>query len=298
MRSVLYILSGIAIVVTGCSNRDQESDAYGNFTATEILISSETAGKVLAKMVTEGEIIDSGIKVYIIDTLQNCLKKDELEARKKSVLAKRINLTAQIAVLSEQRNALVNDVDRFRKMLAEGAASQKQIDDLLNNLKIMDKQIDQVKTNFASIEAEALAVDASIAQIKDLITRAIVKAPSNGTVLETYAETGEAVAPGRFLLKLADLRTMELKAYFSGDQLPKLKIGQVVEVLIDNGDGEMRILQGTISWISSNAEFTPKIIQTRKERVSLVYAVKINVVNDGTIKINMPGEIRITKKNS
>jgi HlyD family secretion protein len=298
MRSLLYLFSGMVIIAAGCSNRDQQSDAYGNFTATEILISSETAGKVLAKLVTEGEIVDSGITAYIIDTLQNCLKKDELEARKNSVYAKETNLTAQIAVLSEQRSALVNDVDRFRKMFAEGAASQKQIDDLSNSLKIMDKQIDQVKTNYASVEAEITAMEASIAQVEDLIMRSKVKAPSNGTVLETYAETGESVAPGKFLLKLADLRTMELKAYFSGDQLSQIKIGQEVEVLVDNGKGEMRSIHGTISWISPNAEFTPKIIQTHEERVSLVYAVKISVVNDGTIKINMPGEVRIIQKNS
>lgn len=297
MRSLLYLLTGIATIVAGCS-RDEESDAYGNFTATEIFISSETAGKVLAKLANEGENIESGATAYIIDTIQNCLKRDELVARKNSVVAKRANLNAQIAVLSEQRSALVNDVDRFRKMYAEGAASQKQLDDLTNNLKIMDKQIDQVKTNYAAVEAEISATEASIAQINDLIVRACVKAPSGGTVLETYAETGEAVAPGKFLLKLADLRTMELKAYFSGDQLPQLVIGQEVEVLVDNGNEEMRSLQGTISWISSNAEFTPKIIQTRKERVNLVYAVKIKVINDGTIKINMPGEVRITKKNN
>jgi HlyD family secretion protein len=294
MRSILSLLAGIVIVASGCS-RDQESDAYGNFTATEILVSSETAGKVMTKLVVEGDVIDSGKIAYIIDTLQNCLKRDELEARKNSVIAKKTNLNAQIAVLSEQRSSLSNDLNRFRKMLTEGAASQKQIDDLTNNIKVMDKQIEQVKTNYSAIEAEVEATEASRAQINDQINRAYVRVPLSGTILETYAETGETVTPGKYLLKLADLRTMELKAYFSGDQLPELKLGQEVEVLIDKGNAAMRPMSGTISWISSNAEFTPKIIQTRKERVSLVYAVKINVVNDGTIKINMPGEVRIKK---
>jgi HlyD family secretion protein len=291
MRSGFLILTGILFIVSGC-NHDRKSDAYGNFTATEILVSSETAGKILSKVVDEGQTIDSGTITYVIDTLQNCLKKSELIAKKKSVLSKKTNLTAQIAVLSEQRSSLISDLDRFRKMFTEGAASQKQIDDLTNNLKILDKQIEQVRTNYLSVEDEATAIEASIEQVEDMITRAVVRSPSTGTVLDTYAEKGETVVPGKILLKLADLRVMELKAYFSGNQLPRLRIGQAVEVIIDNGDNNIRSLTGTVSWISSNAEFTPKIIQTREERVNQVYAVKIKVINDGTLKINMPGEVR------
>jgi HlyD family secretion protein len=295
MRSVFYLLLVFTLFAVSCTNRNNESDAYGNFTATEILISSETSGKVVARYVNEGENVDSGAVVFIIDTLQNYLKIKELQARKSSIEAKKSNLSAQIAVLSEQRNGLVNDVNRFRKMLSEGAASQKQIDDLSNNLKILDKQIDQVRTNYASVDAEFSAMDASIAQVNDLILRSKVNVPSSGTILESYAEAGESVAPGKSLLKLADLSTMQLKAYFSGNQLPKLSIGQEVQVLVDNGDGGERTFPGIISWISPNAEFTPKIIQTREERVSLVYAVKISVQNDGTIKINMPGEVKLSQ---
>jgi HlyD family secretion protein len=298
MRSTVFILTGIALVIVyaGCNRSAQESDAFGNFTATEILVSSEISGKVISKYAEEGETVDSGAVVYIIDTLQNCLKKDELMARKKSVLSKKSNLTAQIEVLAEQHNALKRDLDRFRNMYEEGAASQKQIDDLENNLTVIEKQIEQVRTNYSAIEAEALAMDASIAQVGDLIKRAVVCAPGNGTILETYAEKGETATPGKFLFKLADLRSMELKAYFSGSQLPLLKIGQEVDVLIDHGRDEIHSLKGTVSWISANAEFTPKIIQTREERVSQVYAVKISVNNDGTIKINMPGEVKIIQE--
>ena len=294
MRYLPFILTGILGIASGC-NHDQESDAYGNFIATEILISTETAGKIVANLIEEGQTVDSGAIAYVIDTLQNFLKRNELIARKNSVQSKKPNLAAQIDILKEQRSALLQDLDRFQKMFEEGAVSQKQIDDLRNSINILDKQIDQVGTNYITIENEAVAMEASIAQVEDLMKRSVVRVPWQGTILETYAETGEAAIPGKFLFKLADLKTMELKAYFSGNQLSRIRIGQEVEVIVDNGDDDVRSLTGVVSWISPNAEFTPKIIQTREERVSQVYAVRIRVTNDGTIKINMPGEVRLAE---
>ncbi|MBA7588799.1 hypothetical protein ES708_30868 [subsurface metagenome] len=178
-------------------------------------------------------------------------------------------------------------------MLEDGAASKKQWDDLNNKLLITEKQILKVRTNYTAIDAEMAIVDANIEKIEDMIQRAIVCTPVKGTILAMYAEQGETIAIGRPLLRIADLEVMELKAYFSGDQLPLLKIGEKVDVFTDDGSGGIRKFEGTISSIASEAEFTPKIIQTREERVNLVYAVKIRVINDGTLKINMPGEVRL-----
>ena len=178
-------------------------------------------------------------------------------------------------------------------MLESGAIAEKQLDDLKNKDAVLAKQIDQVKTNFTGIEAEASAIEAAIKQVDELLTRAKVKIPRNGVVVETYAEGGEVVAQGKPLFKMADLGQMKLKAYFSGNQLAQIKIGDQVAVLTDDGKGGLRKYPGVVSWISSEAEFTPKIIQTREERVSLVYAVKIDVANDGFIRINMPGEVKL-----
>jgi HlyD family secretion protein len=291
MRLIIY--SCLALVLFSCKGDGSESDAYGNFTATEIIVSAENSGRILKKAVSEGVSTQEGSLAYIIDTVQTYLKKKELEARKKSVIAKKANIEAQISVLEEQEQALTKDIERFTKMLAEGAASQKQLDDLTNNLKVLQKQIRQVKTNFTSIDAEVAAIDASVRQVEDMIMRSRVKTPIQGTILETYAEEGETVAQGKPLFKVADLSTMELKAYFDSDQLIRMKIGDEVEVRVDDGDEGIRALRGTISWIASQAEFTPKIIQTREERVNLVYAVKIRVPNDGYLRINMPGEVKL-----
>lgn len=295
MKNISLILVITAVLITACNNNN-DSDAYGNFSATEILVSSETNGKILEKFVREGETIDSGTIVFVVDTVQSYLKKRELLARKKAVIAKKSNVAAQIEVLKEQKQALKEDIQRIEKMLAEGAASKKQLDDLNNNLRILDRQIAQVETNYASIDAEILALEVGVDQVADAINRAIVHSPVEGTVLNTFAETGETVAAGKPLLKIADLQVMELKAYFSGDQLPLIKLGDEVNVFADDGSGGLRQYAGIISMISSNAEFTPKIIQTKEERVNLVYAVKILVENDGSLKINMPGEVKLAEK--
>jgi HlyD family secretion protein len=293
MKTVNYFFLGLLALSVGCGNNRNTSDAYGNFTATEILISAESAGKVIGKYIDEGTLLKSNDIAYVIDTVQNSLKKDELVARKRSILAKSSGFTAQIEVLNEQAKSLENDLDRFTKMFKDGASTRKQLDDLTTQLDVVRKQIIQVKTNFASVDADASATNASIAQVEDMIRRSVVTSPTKGTVLETYAEIGESVIPGKPLFKIADLDEMELKAYFSGRQLPLLKIGNKVDVFTDDGNGNIRQSTGIIDWISSEAEFTPKIIQTREERLNLVYAVKVRVKNDGSIKINMPGEVKI-----
>lgn len=288
---IYYIL--IASLLFSCNKKERVSDAYGNFTATEIIISAESPGKVLIKNFSDGDLVTEGSIVYITDTLQSHLKKNELRARKKGIAARRANIKAQLAVLEEQKKALEVDYQRIKRMLEEGAAPEKQYDDLQNKLQILVKQMQQVHTTFMALDAEAEAVEASLEQLIDLLERSKVKSPSAGTILQTYAEVGESVIPGKPLFKLADLSTMELKAYFSGNQLARLKLSDTVEVLTDNGKGGLDSHVGTITWIASDAEFTPKIIQTREERINLVYGVKIRVINDGSIRINMPAEVRM-----
>jgi HlyD family secretion protein len=292
MKSFIYYTL-IAALFVSCKNKEAVTDAYGNFTATEVVISAESSGKIILKNHNEGDIIDKDNVVFVIDTIQSYLKKNELVARKQAIKAKRINVQAQINVLEEQKRALEIDIERFGRMIDEGAVSQKQIDDLENKRTLLEKQIEQVRTNFIAIDAEAKAIEASLRQVDDVLARSKVRSPGEGTILETYAEKGESVAPGKPLFKIADLKTMELKAYFSGNQLASIKIGDTVEVLTDGGNGELESHKGKIVWIASDAEFTPKIIQTREERINLVYAVKISVPNDGSIKINMPAEVRI-----
>lgn len=292
MRTLYLTSMTLLVALAGCNNKEK-ADAYGNFTSTEIIVSAETSGKVLVKNVNEGDKIAEGELIYVIDTLQNNLKYTELIKRKNSIVSKTSNFSAQIEVFQQQKKSLEADQVRITAMIKDGAATMKQLDDITNQLSIIDKQIQQVSTNFAGVRAEIESIDAQIAQISDIVERSKVKSPINGTVLETYAEKGESISTGKPLFKVADLEEMELKAYFSGNQLPLLKIGNTVKVMIDDGKGGIANYDGTISWISSESEFTPKIIQTREERVNMVYAVKIRVKNDGSLKINMSGEVKL-----
>ena len=293
MKAIFYV--SILVLLLSCGNGEPESDAYGNFTAKEVIVSAESSGRILASFIEEGQSVDVNDLALVVDTVQSNLKLLELKAKRRAVLAKKLNVQAQVEVLEEQKKALLKDLSRFEKMFGEGSASEKQVDDLQTRGRVLEKQISQVQTNFRSIAAEADALEAGINQVEDLLNRARVKIPIPGTILETYAETGELVAPGKPLFKIANLQTIELKAYFGNDQLSQLKIGDEVEVLSDASENSLKSHKGVVSWISSQAEFTPKVIQTREERISLVYAVKIKVENDGSLHINMPGEVRLLK---
>jgi len=293
MKSFLYIF--LLLTLVACGRKEQEPDAYGNFIAEEMIISAENSGKILARNIDEGDRVVAGQVAYVIDSVQTHFKRMELRAQQKIVTAKRSGIQAQINVLHEQERAVKTDLERFRNLLPQGAVSKKQVDDLENNLSVIRKQIEQVETNFLTVSAEADAVNASLGQAEDMLRRTRIIVPVDGTILETYAEKGESVNQGKALFKIASLDTMELKAYFSASSLADIRLGDSIEVLTDSGDDNFRKYRGFVSWIAAESEFTPKIIQTREERVNLVYAVKISVANDGFIKINMPGEARIIR---
>jgi HlyD family secretion protein len=277
----------------GCSRNNEKSDGYGIFETDAVIVASEVQGKVLQLTVERGKHSEAGSVAALIDTMQIRLKLDQVEAQKKAVMAGRKSVEAQIAVYQEQKKNILNNLKRLEAMFAEGAATQKQLDDLNGEMNVADRQIASIKTRFIQINSELEVLEAQRAATIDQLKRCTVSSPVSGVVLETYIETGELATPGKALYKLAPLDELTLKVYVSGAQLPQLKIGQEVQVLVDKSETENQSFGGTITWISPQAEFTPKIIQTKEERVKLVYAVKVAVKNDGTLKIGMPGEIRL-----
>ena len=286
-----HLIFAIAVVFAGCSHNNEKSDAFGNFEADPLIVSSESAGKVLRLNVEKGQKIDSGFVAAVIDSTQLHLKLVQLEAQKEAVQSKKQTIRAQVDVLEQQKENLLVNKKRMENMLKDRAATQQQLDDILGQFAVIDRQIESTQTQFTSIDRELDVLKTQVASTKDLIDRCTVESPASGTVLETYIEQGELAAAGKPLFKLADLDDLTLKVYVSGAQLPTIKIGQEVEVLVDKNAEENQSLTGEVVWISSEAEFTPKIIQTKEERVKLVYAVKVKVQNDGTLKIGMPGEI-------
>jgi len=290
MKKILLII--LLLILFSCSNNGKKSDAYGNFETTEIIVSAEATGKLLWFSLDEGIILKSGVVAGVVDTMQLYLKKLQLDASRQAINTKFASVISQVKVLNQQKENASKDKDRIINMFKSKAATQKQVDDINGAISVIDKQISQIETQNPSITNEVKSLNAQIAQLEDLIKKSIIANPIDGTVLNKYAETGEVVIQGKPLYKIADLKTMILRVYVSGSQLSAIKIGQKVKVLIDKNEKEFTTLDGSISWISSQSEFTPKIIQTKDERVNMVYAVKVLVKNDGTLKIGMPGEVK------
>lgn len=286
----LVIISAI-IFLASCSGKNNKSDAYGNFEVDEVIISSEVSGRLISFNLEEGIVIDSGKLIGIVDTTDLQLKKEQLIAQKNVISAKSGNIASQIEVQQQQKRNLLIEKARIEKLLKDEAATKKQLDDINGSISLVDKQILSIQTQNSSVVNEILGLEKQIAQIEQSIKKSHLVNPVKGTVLDKYMQHNELVTPGKSLYKIADLSTIYLRVYVSESQLSGVTLGQKVEVLIDKGKEEMAKYEGTVTWISSTAEFTPKIIQTKEERVNLVYAVKVKVKNDGALKIGMPGEV-------
>lgn len=287
----LQIIALVLLALGACKSGEKKSDAFGNFEAVETIVSSETAGKLLSMEVKQGDQLEPGGLIAQIDTTEIILKKLQTEAQLVTSETKKQNVTAQINVLKEQKKNAQTTQQRIAKMFADKAATQQQMDDISGQMNVIDKQIDATNTQFQMIGSEMDVIKRQLDLLSEQSVKCRIVSPIKGTVLETYLETGELATPGKPVLKMADLSNLELKVYVSGAQLSIVKLGGDVKVLIDSGNKEMQTLSGKITWISSESEFTPKIIQTKEERVKLMYAVKVLVPNDGSLKIGMPGEV-------
>ncbi|NQU87612.1 MAG: HlyD family efflux transporter periplasmic adaptor subunit [Mariniphaga sp.] len=286
-----YLYGLIFLILMACNSGNELSDAFGNFEAEPVIVSSETTGKVIQFNLNQGMNIESGTLAAIIDTTQIILKQLQLDAQKAAIEARKIGIQSQVAVFQEQIKNLKINENRIQKMLSDGAATQKQLDDITGQINVIEKQIESTRTQFISINKEIEVLNSQLIALDDQLQRCFVSNPLKGTILDTYIEEGEIAVMGKALYKITNINELTLKVYVSGAMLPSVKIGQEVNVIVDKDASENQDLSGTVSWISPEAEFTPKIIQTKEERVKLVYAVKVIVKNDGRLKIGMPGEV-------
>ena len=292
-KNILGILITI-ITLISCNNSNEKADGYGNFEATEITISAENNGKLMQFSVEEGQTLQSKTVVGFIDTIPLNLKKQQLVVSKNVIADKSKGVLSQISVLKAQLKTAEISKNRIENLLKENAGTQKQLDDINGQINVIKQQIKSIEIQNASVINELYNLDIQIQQLEDQLQKSIIKNPTNGTVLTKYVEPNEITSFGKPLYKIADLTTLKLRVYVSETQLSSLKIGQEVIVKIDS-DKTMKNYTGVISWIASEAEFTPKIIQTKEERVNLVYAVKIDVKNDESLKIGMPAEMWISE---
>lgn len=288
-KMIIQVL--LLVFIAGCSGRDDLSDAYGNFETIEYLISAEGNGKILELDLNEGDVLSAGQVVGFIDTVPLHLQVIQLKARIKAINAQKAGVRTQIQVQKTQKQTLLIEKKRLENLLRDNAATGKQMDDLNGQLNTLEQQIIATQSRYETIDSEMTAMEAQVRIVEDQLRRNFVVNPMDGTVLEKFAEPYEMAVAGKALYKIADLKSMILRVYISGNQLAQVKLGQQAEVLFDHGSEGQQSLAGKVTWISDKSEFTPKIIQTKEERVNLVYAVKVEVPNDGRLKIGMPGEV-------
>jgi HlyD family secretion protein len=282
------------MMAPACNTNEKAFDASGAFEATEIVVSSEISGKIMELTLEEGDYLKAGACLGYIDSMQLYLKKRQLSAGLKAVDIRKPDIHKQIAALEQQVATARTEQQRMENLVKANAGNQKQVDDIVNQIKYLQKQLDAQYSNLdktaGSADAEKESLLYQIMQLDDQLQKCRIINPQTGTVLQKYAEPGEVTVAGRPLYKVAEIDVLFLRAYITAGQLSQLKQGQAVRVFADYGTDGRREYPGTITWISDKSEFTPKGIQTKEERANLVYAIKIAVKNDGFLKIGQYGE--------
>jgi HlyD family secretion protein len=289
-------MASAALLLTACANSEKEYDATGTFEATETTISAEQNGTLLTFAINEGDEIEAGSEVGLIDTTQTWLKLQQARATQEVYQSQKPDMEKQTSATRQQLAKAQAEQQRYKELVADGAAPSKMLDDATNQVQVLQRQLaaqlSSLSTNTNALSKQMAATEVQIDQLRDQLRKCHIKAPLKGTVLEKYAERGEFVAVGKPLFKMADMEQVYIRAYVTSAQLQNIRTGQQVKVFADYGDGKKQEYDGMVSWISSRSEFTPKTILTDDERADLVYAVKVRVKNDGFIKIGMYGEVK------
>ncbi|MBO7567580.1 MAG: HlyD family efflux transporter periplasmic adaptor subunit [Bacteroidales bacterium] len=298
MKRLMIIAAGLA-VLAGCAKNEKEYDATGTFEATEVTVAAEQNGILTKFDITEGDEVVLGQEVGLIDTTQIWLKIQQADATKDVYQSQKPNMEAQIAATRQQLQKAIQDQQRYKELVDDGAAPRKMLDDANNQVQVLQKQLDAqistLNTSTNTLNKQMAATDVQVSLLQDQLRKCHISAPIKGIVLEQYAEKGEFVSIGKPLFKIADTEKMFIRAYVTSAQLQNIRIGQKAKVFADYGKGQKKEYEGTVSWISSRAEFTPKTILTDDERADLVYALKVAIKNDGYVKIGMYGEVKIEK---
>ena len=293
----LFAIGALILALLSCAKGGDKGTASGSFEATEIIVSAEASGRILAFDASEGQVLKAGQVVGRIDDAQLELRRRQLLASKLSVASRRNDVDLQLAAIAQQIETAKKERQRVLNLIQVKAANQKQLDDADAQIATLEKQEKAQRTSISlgnqGVSAEEASLYNQVAQLDDQIAKCAIASPIDGTVLVKYAEEGEYAVQGKALFKIADMGSMVLRAYVTASQLSRLKLGQEEAVLVDFGEKDRREYAGKVEWISDKSEFTPKTAQTRDDRASLVYAIKVAAKNDGYLKIGMYGEVRL-----
>ncbi len=292
----ITIMAFTVFCFASCSNNQNDFDASGTFETEETIISAEVPGVIIQFTIEEGQILQAGQKVGFIDSVQLFFAKKQLQSQIRSMLVQRPDIPAQIASLQTQLISAEREQQRISNLVKADAATRKQLDDATSQVEMLKKQLEAQESSLdissKTVSQQAVSLQAQLDGIADQLSKCQLMNPVNGTVLTKYVEQSEMASIGKPLYKIADLSSLMLRAYITGDQLSQIKLNQKVKAMIDDGKGKYKEYEGIIMWINDKGEFTPKTIKTKEERADMVYAIKILVKNDGRLKIGMYGEVK------
>ncbi len=296
MKKNVFPLIAASLLAVSCGSGDSDYDASGVFETTEVIVSAKAQGEIKSLTFEEGQTVEEGDTLGLIDITQLSIKKQQLVSTRKANDDKRLDTDNQVASIRQQIANAEKEKARFTALVRENAATQKQVDDISYQISVLQQQLsatlESVNSNNVSLASQSESIESQISGVDEQISDAFITSPISGTILTKYAERGEYATPGRAIFKVADVKDMKIRIYVSADQLTTLKLGQQVRVYADVGKDGRKEYKGTVSWISEKAEFTPKTIQTRDERANLVYAVKVSIENDGLVKSGMYGDVK------
>lgn len=313
----LIILASIALLTltSGCGNNGQRDsiEASGTIESTDVVISSKTSGEILKFNFNEGERVSANDTILIIDhelldiqLQQSNALRDAAEAQLNLMLA---GARKEDIIQAEEnlKQAEVNfklaekDKNRMQSLYESRSITQKQYDDAVARYELMNAQFKAAQENYSKVKkifrpeeinqakANLNKAIAGVELLKKNIRDCYVISPIDGFIVKTFVEKGETVSPMSSLFKVSDLDEIELEIYVSEEELGYVKLGQKAEISVDTFKD--KIFEGKVIYISPEAEFTPKNIQTKDERTKLVFAVKISIPNKNyELKSGMPAD--------
>jgi len=281
-----------ATLLLSCSNNNSLPGGSGMIEATEVTVSAETGGRLEALHFDESDRINKGDTISLIDTVTVALKLEQAQAAYRVMQTQRKNALIRTEQAAVEDSLAQKEFGRISRLLESGSANQQQYDRAETAARQSQLARKTAAVAVQSADAELGRIEAEMDILKKQLSDCRPISPATGTVVTKYVEEGELITPGRPLIKIARLDTVWVKVYLPPSDLTGIKLGGQAKV--DPEDGTHQPLTGIITWISSEAEFTPKNIQTKQARADLVYAVKITIPNnDEILKVGMPVSVTI-----
>lgn len=295
MKNIYTFATLVATSLVLASCEQPMADATGVFEASTVMVSPEVDGRILSFNVKEGDMVTEGQELVLIDTMQYYIQKKQLLASRQVLNQATISSDVQTGALKVEIEQLEREKQRIDNLIAVGAATRREKEQIETQISSLKRQIQAAEETIINTNSTASGnknVNAiQIESIDLMLERCRIKAPLTGTVISTFANQGEMTRAGHPLIKISDLENVWLTAYFHGSKMADIQLGQKVTVKTLYGSENEKTYEGTVTWIASESQFTPKSIPDNDDRSNIVFAVKIAIKNDGKVRPGLNGEV-------